>query len=95
MILNGSIQEYVLHTLIQSNGFSSSTAYESHLFFLDHPIINHLLSSLFFLSNILTWMSSFTLEQKRFAETVENVESKLRKKAIFVPTLDEDVKLQV
>lgn len=40
-------------------------------------------------------MSSFSLEQRRFAETVENVESKLRKKAIFVPTLDEDVKLQV
>ena len=40
-------------------------------------------------------MSSFSLEQKRFAETVETVESKLRKKAIFVPTLDEDVKLQV
>ena len=40
-------------------------------------------------------MNSFSLEQKRFAETVETVESKLRKKAIFVPTLDEDVKLQV
>ena len=35
---------------------------------------------------------SSLLEQKRYAENLESIESKLRKKTIFVPTIDEDVK---
>jgi len=38
---------------------------------------------------------SSLLEQRRYAENLESIESKLRKKTIFVPTMDEEVKLQV
>lgn len=43
----------------------------------------------------VVYNGSSLLEQRRYAENLESIESKLRKKTIFVPTMDEEVKLQV
>ena len=43
----------------------------------------------------IVFTGSSLLEQKRYAENLQSIEAKLRKKTIFVPTIDEEVKLQV
>ena len=38
---------------------------------------------------------SSVAEQQRYAESMESLEMKLRKNNIFIPTMDDEVKIQV